>query len=86
MVYQSGKANIIADALLRSRPIAAKPEESAHQEQQNDQDAEKQCDQLFTVTSSVRVEESELIHVQRSSTGRFSVDKVTWAARSGVKA
>ena len=61
VVYQPGRANIVANALLRSRPIVAKYEESAHQEQQDDQDAEKQYDQAFTVTSSVRVEESELM-------------------------
>ena len=61
VVYQLGRPNIVADALLRSRPIVAKSEESAHQEQQDDQDAEKQYDQAFTVTSSVRVEESELM-------------------------
>ena len=61
MVYQLGKANIVADALSWSMPSAAKSEESAQQEQQDDQDAEAQCDQAFTVTSSVRVEESELI-------------------------
>ena len=59
-LYQPGKANIVTDALSWSRPSAAKSEESAHQEQQEDQDAGKQCDQAFTVTSSVRVEESEL--------------------------
>ena len=61
MVYQPGKANIVADALSRSRSSAAKSEESAHQEQQDDQDAEAQCDQAFTVSSSARVEESEFI-------------------------
>ena len=60
MVYQLGKANIVADAFSQSRPRAAKSEESAHQEQQDDQDAEKQYDQAFTMSSSVRVEESEL--------------------------
>ena len=33
MVYQPGKANIVADALSRSKTSAAKVEESAHQEQ-----------------------------------------------------
>ena len=33
MVYQSGKTNIVADALSQSRPRAARSEESAHQEQ-----------------------------------------------------
>ena len=61
MQYQLGKANIVADALSWSRPSAAKSEESTHQEQQNDQDAEAQCDQAFTVTSSVRLDESELM-------------------------
>ena len=61
MVYQLGKENIVTDALLRSRPNAAKAEESAHQEHQNDQDAKTQCDQAFTMTSSVRIDESELI-------------------------
>ena len=61
MVYQPGKANSIADALLRSRPSAAKSEESAQQEQLEDQDAGKQCDQAFPMTSSVRVEELELM-------------------------
>ena len=61
MVYQPGKTNIVADALSRSRPSATKSKESAHQEQQNDQDGEAQCDQAFTVTSSIRLEESELI-------------------------
>ena len=61
MVYQPGKANIVADALSQSRPNTGKSEESAHQEQQNDQDAEVQCDQAFTVTSSVTMEEAELI-------------------------
>ena len=60
MVYQLGKANIVADALSRSRPSAATSKESAHLEQWNDQDAVKQCDQAFTMTSSVRAEESEL--------------------------
>ena len=64
MVYQPGKANIVTDALSRSRPSAAKSEEPAQQEQQNDQDAqdaEAQCDQAFTMTSSVKIEASELI-------------------------
>ena len=61
MQYQLGKANIVADALSRSRPSTAITKESAHQGQQNDQDVEAQCDQAFTVTSSVRVDESELI-------------------------
>ena len=61
MVYQPGKANIVADALLRSWPNATKFEESAHQEQQNYQGTEAQCDQAFTMTSLVRLEESELI-------------------------
>ena len=56
MVYQLGKANIVANALLGSRPNIAKAEESGQQEQQDDQDAKKQCDQAFTVTSSVIIE------------------------------
>ena len=61
MVYQPSKANTIADALSWSKPSAAEAEESAHQEQQNDQDAESQCGLSFVVTSSVRIEESELM-------------------------
>ena len=61
MLYQLGKANIVADALSRSRPNASKSEESTQQEQQENQDARKQYDQACTVTTSVRVEESELI-------------------------
>ena len=61
MVYQPGKANIIADALLWSRPSAAKSEESAQWEQQEDQDAGKQCDQAFIMTNLGRVEESKLM-------------------------
>ena len=60
MQYQPGKANIVADALSWSRP-SVKSEESAQQEQQNDQDAGVQNDQAFTVTSSVRLDDSELI-------------------------
>ena len=44
-----------------NRPSTTKSEEPAQQEQQEDQDSEKQCDQAFTVTSSVRIEESELM-------------------------
>ena len=61
MQYQPGKANIVADALSWSRPNAAQSEESAHQEQQTDHDAREQCDQVFAVTSSVRMDESELM-------------------------
>ena len=60
MQYQPGKANIVADALSWSRP-SVKFEELAQQGQRNDQDAEAQCDQAFTITSSVRLDESELI-------------------------
>ena len=60
MVYQLDKANIVADALSRSQPSAAKSEESAHQEQE-DQDAVQQFDQAFTVTSLVQASETELI-------------------------
>ena len=59
MQYQPGKANIVADALSRSR-ASVKSEESAQQEQRSDQDVEAQCDQAFTITSSVRLDESEL--------------------------
>ena len=61
MQYQPGKANIVANALSRSQPSAAITKESAQQEQQNDQDVEVQWDQAFTVTSSIRLDESELI-------------------------
>ena len=61
MQYQPGKANIVADAFSRSRPSAAQSKESAHHEQQTNQDAEKQCDQVFAVTSSVSMDESELM-------------------------
>ena len=60
MQYQPGKANIVTDALSRSRP-SVKSEESAQQEQRNDQNAEAQCDQAFQITNSVRLDESELI-------------------------
>ena len=61
MQYQPGKANMVADALSWSRPNAAKSEESAHQEQQIDQDAEAQGDQVFTVISLVSMDKSELM-------------------------
>ena len=61
MIYQPDKANIVADALSWSRLSVAKSEGSTHQEQQDDQGVQKQCDQAYTVTSSVRVEESELM-------------------------
>ena len=61
MVYQPGKANIVTDVLSQSRPNADKFEESAQQEHQDDQDAENQYDQAFTVISSVRIEESVLV-------------------------
>ena len=66
MVYQPGKANIVADALLWSRSKATKSEEYDQQEQQEDQDAGKQCDQAFTITNSVRVEESELMAFKKA--------------------
>ena len=61
MVYQSGKANIVADIPLRNRPNTTKSEESAQHKQQMDQDAERQCDQGFAITSSVSVDESVLV-------------------------
>ena len=65
IVYQPGKANIVADALSRSRATAANSKEPVQQEQSTPdaaQPAEEQCDQdqAFAVTSSVQVEESEL--------------------------
>ena len=66
IVYQPGKANIVANALLQSRPSVANSEEFAQQEQQEEQDAEKQCHQAFTMTSSVRFEESELMALKNA--------------------
>ena len=67
-------------------PSVTKSEESTHQEQQNDQDAETQYDQAFTVTSSVRLDESELMAYRDAPTGRSSVEDITRAARDGVEA
>ena len=52
---------ILSPTLFQSRLRAGKSEECAQQEQQDDQDAKKRYDQAFTITNSVRVEESKLM-------------------------
>ena len=65
-MYQPGKANIVADALSRSRPSVAETEESAKRGHGADRDAAKPEDQQFdrdqlqTITSSVHLKDTEL--------------------------
>ena len=82
MLHQPGKANIVTDALLHSRPSVGKAEESVQQEDsRTTKMQEEQCDQAFTMTSSVRIEESELMAFKNAEQADPVLKKLRQVAR-----